>query len=187
MWTRKRRKAWDKPQPRLMKEGTNMAHNDLQVRPMKIGVHSVACPMSPTGPTRVVRQQPILVVVGCPLHHRSLVPKAAVRTAVPKWSSRQDTRKCTRRPPSNPEGKASKRKVGKVGRHLWHLQWHISDKHQNGSRVATPKGGGSRRLCEVHKQVRKTLRYGGGLGPTECKRSLEEMEIEVKVVDGSYR
>ena len=32
------RKARDKPQPRVMKEGTNIAHNDLQVRPMKIGV-----------------------------------------------------------------------------------------------------------------------------------------------------
>ena len=35
--------------------------------------------------------------------------------------------------------------------------------HPNGSRLATPKGGGSRRLLEVHMQVHKTLRYGGGL------------------------
>ena len=27
----------------------------------------------------------------------------------------------------------------------------------------------------------------GGLGLTQCKRCLEEMEIEVKVVDGCYR
>ena len=85
-----------------------MAHNDLQVRPMKIGVQSVARPMSQTAPTRIVRQRPILVVVERPLHRRSLVPKAAVRAAVPKWSLRPDTRKCTRRPPSNPAGKASK-------------------------------------------------------------------------------
>ena len=88
--------------------GTNMAHNDLQERPMKIGVQSVARPMSQTGPTRIVRQRPISVVVGCPLHRRSLVPTAAVRTAIPKWSLRQDTRNCTRRPPSNPAGKANK-------------------------------------------------------------------------------
>ena len=64
------------------------------------------------------------------IHHQSLVPKAAVRTAVPKWLSRQDTRKCTKRPSSNPAGKASKQKVG---RHPWQLQWQRSDKHQNGS------------------------------------------------------
>ena len=40
--------------------------------------------------------------------HRSLVPKAAVQAAVPKWSSRRDTRKCTKRPPSNPAGEPSK-------------------------------------------------------------------------------
>ena len=55
------------PQPRVMKEGTNMAHNDLQVRPMKIGVQSIASPTSSTGPTRTVRQRRILVVVGRPL------------------------------------------------------------------------------------------------------------------------
>ena len=79
MWTRKQRKAWDRPQPRVM----------------------------------IVRQQPILVVMGRPLRHQSLVPKAAVHTAVPKWSPRCDTRKCTKRPPSNPMGKPSKRKVGR--------------------------------------------------------------------------
>ena len=36
--------------------------------------------------------------------------------------------------------------------------------HQNGSRVATRKSSGSRRLLEVHRQVHKTLHYGGGLG-----------------------
>ena len=71
--------------------------------------------------------------------------------------------------PSNPAGKASKRKVG---RHVWQLQWHISDKHQNGSRVATPKGSGRRRLCEVHKQVHKTLRYEGGLGTNKGQAML---------------
>ena len=91
-------------------------------------------------------------------HHQSLVPKAAVWTAVPKWSSRKDTRKCTKRPSSNPAGKASKQKVG---RHPWQLQCHRSDKHQNGSRVATPKGSGSRQLVEVNRHVHKTLRYGG--------------------------
>ena len=84
-----------------------------------------------------------LVVVGRPLHHRSLVPKSVVRTAVPKWSSRRDKRKCTKRPPSNPVGKPSK---CKVGRQRWQLHRRRSDKHQNGSRVATPKGSGSRRL-----------------------------------------
>ena len=43
----------------------------------------------------------------------SLVPKAAVQTAIPKWSSRLGTRECTKRPPSNPMGKSSKRKVGR--------------------------------------------------------------------------
>ena len=38
------------------------------------------------------------------------------------------------------------------------------EKHRNGSRVATPKGSGRRRLLEVHMQAHKTLRYGGGLG-----------------------
>ena len=58
--------------------GTNMAHNDLQVRPMKIGIQSVASPMSQTGPTLIVRQRPILVLVGRPLHHQRLVLKAAL-------------------------------------------------------------------------------------------------------------
>ena len=93
-----------------------MAHKDLQMRPMKMGVQSVARLMSQTGLTRTVRQRAILIVVGRPLHHRSLVPKAAVRTVVSKCSSRQDTRKCTKRPSSNPAGKASDRKVE---RHPW--------------------------------------------------------------------
>ena len=38
LWTRKRTKARDKPQPRVMKGGRNMTHNDLHVRPMKVGV-----------------------------------------------------------------------------------------------------------------------------------------------------
>ena len=50
------------------------------------------------------------------------------------------------------QGKASKRKVRKQP---WQLQWHRSDKHENGSRVATPKGSGSRQLREVHKHVHK--------------------------------
>ena len=78
MWISKRRKAWDMPQPRVMKEGSNMAHNDiLELRPMKIGVRSVASPMSQMGPAWIVLQQPIRVVVGCPLLSRSLAPKAA--------------------------------------------------------------------------------------------------------------
>ena len=82
-----------------------MAHKDLQMRPMKIGIKSAARLMSQTGLTRIVRQRPILVVVERPLHHRSLLPKAAVRIVVSKWSSRQDTRKCTKRPSSKPAGK----------------------------------------------------------------------------------
>ena len=131
-----------------------MAHNNLQVRPTKIGIQSVASPMGKTDPTRIVCQRPILVVVGRPLHNRSLIPKAAVRTAVPKWSSRRDSRKCTKKLPSNPS-KPSKRKVG---RQRWQVHRRRSDKHQNGSRVATPKSSGSRRLLEVHKQVHETLR-----------------------------
>ena len=34
-------------------------------------------------------------------------------------------------------------------------------------------------MCIRHYAV------AGGLGPTQCKRCLEEMDIEVKVVDGS--
>ena len=50
-----------------------MAHNDvLQVRPMKIGIQSVISRMSETGLARIVRQRPIIIVVGCPLHHRSM-------------------------------------------------------------------------------------------------------------------
>ena len=44
------------------------------------------------------------------IHHRSLVPKAAVRTAVPKWSSRQDTRKCTKRPQATPRARQASEK-----------------------------------------------------------------------------
>ena len=44
------------------------------------------------------------------------------------------------------------------------LQHELCALSANGSRVATPKGSGSRRLLEVHMQVHKTLRYGGGLG-----------------------
>ena len=42
-----------------------------QVRPTKIGVQSVASPMGRTDRTWIVRQRPILVVVGRPLHHRT--------------------------------------------------------------------------------------------------------------------
>ena len=125
---RKCRKARDRPQPRVIKEGANMAHNDLEVRPTKIGAQSVASPIGQTGPTRIVRQRPM--VVGRPLHYQGLVPKAAVQTAVPKWSSRQDRRKCTKRPPSNRVGKPSKRKVGRRRRQFHRRK---SDKHQNGS------------------------------------------------------
>ena len=67
MWSSKCGKARDMPQPPVMKEGANMGHNDVvQVRPMKDGVRSLASPMSQTGLTRIVRQQPVLAVLEHP-------------------------------------------------------------------------------------------------------------------------
>ena len=62
-------------------------------------------------------------------------------TKVVVATGRDWRRECTKRPPSNPVGKPSKRKVG---RQRWQLHRRRSDKHQNGSRVVTPKGSGSR-------------------------------------------
>ena len=94
-----------------------MAHDDLQVRPMKIGVQSVARLMSQTGPTRIVCQRTILVVVGRPVHHRSLVPKAAVRTAVPSSAKvvvATGHQKVYKKTLKQPRGQSKQAKSGKT-------------------------------------------------------------------------
>ena len=80
----------------------------------------------------------------------------------------------------------------------WRLERRASDESDgsntdSSSTTNSSSGGTSSKAAEVEDYVRCTSRcirryaMAGGLGPTQCKRCLEEMEIEVKVLDGCYR